>query len=175
MYSPVLEVIRARRSVRAYLEKEIPPQMEQAIFEAGRLAPNAWDRQSFVLCRLGPQTREKFAALTARHIGGTADDHNFFGAPLAVLLLDRRENYERRADAGCVLENMMLAAQSFGLGSVWVDQFATLEQAPDLAELLEDCGFDQQMVICGAAGFGWPDPAEEIPPRPLRSKVVTLE
>lgn len=172
---PVLGVIRARRSVRAYLEKEVPQQIEQALFEAGRLAPNAWDRQSFVLCKLGPRARRALVALTARHLGGVEADHNFFGAPLVVLFLDRRENFERRADTGCVLENMMLAAQSFGLGSVWVDQFATLEDAPDLAELLENYGFDRQMVICGAVAFGWPDPAEEILPRPLRSEIITLE
>ena len=171
----VLQAIQTRRSVRAYLKKEIPQQMEAAILEAGRYAPNAWDRQSFVLCKLGPKARRELVALTARHLGGEEADHNFFGAPLVVLFIERRENSERRADAGCVLENMMIAAQSMGLGSVWVDQFATLEDAPDLAQTIAAYGFGPEMVICGAAAFGWPDPQEEIPPRPLHSAVVTLE
>ena len=173
--NPVLETIRSRRSVRAYLNRQIPPAVEQEILQAGRCAPNAWDRQSFVLCKVGPDARGALAALTARHIGGVPADHDFFGAPLVVLVLDRRENLERRADAGCILENMMLAAQSLGLGSVWVDQFATLEDAPDLIALLDQFGFDPQLVICGAAAFGWPAPEEEILPRPLRSKIVALK
>ena len=170
-----LRAIRARRSVRDYLKKALSPAQEDALFEAGRRAANAWDRQSFVLCRVGPKARERLAALTARHLGGAAADHNFFGAPLVVLFLDLRENPERRADAGCALENMMIAAAGLGLGSVWVDQFATLEDAPDLAALLGEFGFGPEMVICGAAAFGWPDPAKEIPPRALRSKVVARD
>lgn len=170
-----LHAIRTRRSVRAYLPKEIPPEMERALFDAGRCAPNAWDRQSFVLCRVGPKARKELVALTARHLGGEYRDHDFFGAPLVVLFLDLRENPERRADAGCVLENMMLAASSMGMGSVWVDQFATLEDAPDLAQLLGKLGFGPEMVICGAAAFGWPDPSQTIAPRTLRSKIVTLD
>ena len=55
--NPVLETIRLRRSVRAYLNRQIPPAVEQEILQAGRCAPNAWDRQSFVLCKVGPDAR----------------------------------------------------------------------------------------------------------------------
>ncbi len=171
----ILGAIRARRSVRAYLKKALSPAQEEALFAAGRCAANAWDRQSFVLCRVGPKARERLVALTARHLGGVPADHNFFDAPLVVLYLDLRENPERRADAGCALENMMLAAAGMGLGSVWVDQFATLEDAPDLAALLAQLGFGAEYVICGAAAFGWPDPEEQLPPRPLRSRVALLD
>ena len=151
----VLRTLRERRSVRAYLAKEIPPQLEDALMQAGRCAPNAWDRQSFVLCKIGRKAREKLVALTARHLGGVQEDHNFFGAPLVVLFLDRRENFERRADAGCALENMFLAAHSLGIGSVWINQLQGICDEPAVRDELDALGVPADAEVHGVCALGY--------------------
>ena len=48
--NPVLQTIAARRSARAYLSRQIPQEMEQAILQAGRAA------RSIFTAGLPPQT-----------------------------------------------------------------------------------------------------------------------
>lgn len=123
----VMTAIKNRRSVRRFLDKEIPKDAVDALKDALIWAPSAGNLQS----------RRFYFIFNNKVKQGIADEalHQTFiaQAPLVViacadLLIVR--SYSKRGeelyaiqDAACSIENMMLAAHSLGLGSVWVGAF----------------------------------------------------
>lgn len=48
LMNKVVEVIKARRSIRKYLDKEIPKEILEDIVDCGRLAPSGYNKQPWV-------------------------------------------------------------------------------------------------------------------------------
>lgn len=170
----VIRTIYDRRSVRSFTTEPIERDIIEQIVECGRRAPNAWGNQSFeffavtnrkIICDL--------AQITARYLGGTAQEHDFFSAPLIILIADLRDNFMRLADAGCAMENMFLAAKSYGVGSVWINQLSPICDKLDVIEMLESIGVAKNRVITSIGAFGWP--AEPPLPKELISRVHYLD
>ena len=126
-----LKVIKQRRSIRSYQEEQIKDEELQAIVEAGMFAPNAGDQawhftvvqNRELLDRLNQAAKE-----TARHIGGflgelgnNADFHCLYHAP-ALIIVSGSEKAPMPLDADCAAatQNLLLAAESLGLGSCWI-------------------------------------------------------
>ena len=123
----VVRTILERRSVRRFQPCGIDEAIVREIIECGRCAPNAWGRQTFGFHAITDRKlMRELAELTAKYLGGAPEEHAFFSAPLIILISDIRENYMRLADAGCAMENMFLAAKSYGVGSVWINQFSPI-------------------------------------------------
>jgi len=115
----VLENIFRRRSVRAYDPVAIEDGVLRQILEAGRQAPSAANRQpwQFVVVR-DPERREALAE---------ACNGQMWLADAGVLIvgLGVPSVSERwyRVDVAIAMENMILAATSFGLGTCWIGAF----------------------------------------------------
>ena len=115
----VLNVIKKRRSIRTYKADAIPEEILNAVLEAGTFAPTGGGKQSPIIVAItSPQYRKKIAELNAEVMGAESDP--YYGAPVVVLVLADGNTNTFIEDGSCVLENMMLAAASLGLGSVWV-------------------------------------------------------
>ncbi|HIV86516.1 MAG TPA: nitroreductase [Candidatus Pygmaiobacter gallistercoris] len=152
-----IKTIHARRSIRAFSDEPIDQKTIDLILGCGRRAPNAWNHQTFEFIAVTNRPLlDRLADLTARYLGGVREDHNFFGAPLVILITDLRENFMRLADAGCAMENMFLAAQSLNLGSVWINQFATISNKLEVIRTLEEIGVTEDRVITSVGAFGHP-------------------
>ncbi|MGI5889079.1 MAG: nitroreductase family protein, partial [Oscillospiraceae bacterium] len=123
---------------------------------------NAFNRQNwefFVITDM--DYIAEVAEVSWRHLGGEVSDHKFFGAPLVIMITDERGHRTPFQDAGCAMENMFIAAQSMGLGSVWVNQFMTIEDEPDVIEVLKKIGIEPERHVTAIGAFGFPD----MPPR----------
>lgn len=115
------EVIKSRRSVRAYTDKAIPGDVLDRIGEAVRLAPSACNIQpwSFRIV-LNNELRQKIASCYSREW--------LRQAPAIVLALGNSEECWKRLDGkpiidmdiGIVMEHLVLAAAAEGLGTCWV-------------------------------------------------------
>ena len=119
MSNEVLNVIKKRRSIRTYKADAIPEEILNVVLEAGTFAPTGGGKQSPIIVAItSPQYRKKIAELNAEVMGAESDP--YYGAPVVVLVLADGNTNTFIEDGSCVLENMMLAAASLGLGSVWV-------------------------------------------------------
>lgn len=117
----VLEIIQKRSSARAY-RTERPTKTElDAILEAGLQAPTGMNRQEIhfsvvngdnpILAELDEEKR--------RLRGQEKQPHNFYyEAPLLIFLSAEDEFKWSKVDAGIAVENMVLAAESLGLGTL---------------------------------------------------------
>ena len=86
MTNPTPETLKSRRSVRAYLPKQVDEEALQAILEVGTYAATGMNRQSpIILCIQDPETREQLRRLNAGVMGSDRDP--FYGAPTVLAVL----------------------------------------------------------------------------------------
>jgi nitroreductase len=120
-----LALVRQRYSVRAYKQDPVEDEKLQMILEAARLAPTAANRQPFRILVI--PTAEHRTAL--QHIYG---QRWFLDAPLVLCVCGvEAEAWVRRhdginyvdVDAAIVMDHIVLAATSLGLGTCWIAAF----------------------------------------------------
>jgi glutathione peroxidase-family protein len=107
--NPVLSNIMARRSIRKYLEKPVEHEKLEVIVKCGINAPSGMNRQPWIVRVVEDQ---KLIA----NVNQAAGRSQFYGAP-ALICVCTPANGGGELDAGLLGENMMLAAQSMGLGT----------------------------------------------------------
>ena len=116
-----LKTILTRRSTRKFLNKPIPEEELRQIIQAALHAPSGMGRQTWQFTLV--KNREKIQALAAvieKTLRRTGYD---MYQPEAVLIPSNdRESPHGREDDACAMENILLAAHSMGIGSVWINQ-----------------------------------------------------
>ncbi|GAA0828376.1 Nitroreductase [Bifidobacterium pullorum subsp. gallinarum] len=166
MDNDFLSLIKTRRAVRAYTDEPVPSDVLDAILEAGTYAPTGGGRQSPVIVAItNPEYRQEIARLNAEVIGNETDPYH--GAPVVVLVLADGSANTFVEDGSCVLENMMLAAHAFGLGTVWVHREREIFDGKKGKALLREWGLPETLRGVGAIALGYP--ARE-PGRPAARK-----
>ena len=158
------EVIRAlleRRSVRSYRPEAITEEELSAILNAGLYAPSGMNRQVAVMVAVEDRaTRDKLAAMNAAVMGGEGDP--FYGAPTALVALADRARSRTAFEDGClVMQNLMLAAHSLGIGSCWIHRAKEVFETEEGRALLEKWGLTGDYVGIGNCILGYP--ADPIP------------
>lgn len=156
--NPIIENILTRRSVRAFLDKEIPSEALEYILKAAQYAPSAMNRQTWqftVVC-----SREKIqqlAAAASKELGREGYD---MYQPQVIILVTNLRGYALGVDdCACALENIFLAAHSFGIGSVWINQLRDVCDKPAVRQILHDWGVPDDHVAYGTAALGYAAPA----------------
>ena len=108
----------------------LPQELLDAVLEAGTYAPTGRGQQSPVIIAVSAaEYRKKIAELNAAVMGKDGDP--YYGAPTVILVLTDKDSATGVEDASCVLENMMLAAASLGLGTVWVHRERDIFESED--------------------------------------------
>jgi nitroreductase len=128
----VLKTIAGRRSIRQYREGQIKDSELKAILEAGLQAPSGHDSQPWHFTVI--QKRELIDEISAGSKAamrrskvdwivklGEAEKYNiFYNAPTIVLLAAKKDALSPVADVCAALQNMVIAAESLGIGSCWM-------------------------------------------------------
>ena len=110
--SDVENVIRTKREIRNYKPDPIPNEIIRKILEAGRYSASSRNSQPWHFIALtDKETLSKIAdnAPTGKYIAN---------APLAIAVLLTKNGID--SDGGRVVQNMMLEAWKYHIGSVWV-------------------------------------------------------
>lgn len=161
-----LKTIRNRRSVRNFTDKPVPRALVEQIVDAGIWAASGKNGQApIVLAITNPELVARLSEMN-RAIGGWKEGFDPFygGKTVLVVLADRDAAATYVYDGALVLGNMMLAAESLGVGSIWIhrakEEFASDEGKAILAEL----GIEGNLEGIGHCVLGYPAaPAHDIP------------
>ena len=119
--NPVLSVIMARRSIRKYLDKPVEHEKLEMVVRAGINAPSGVNRQPWIVRVVEDQqliadVTNVYKQENAEQVKRDKDFKNMFrNAPNLICVCTPVNGGE--LDAGLLGENMMLAAQSMGLGT----------------------------------------------------------
>ena len=119
--SDILDAIEKRSSTRGYTAEKLTDAELEKLLRAGLQAPTAADRQEIHISVVPgdhPILEEIEAEKNALMGSQTLPNNFYYDAPL-VLILSGEKNYPWSAlDAGISVENIALAAEGLGLGSV---------------------------------------------------------
>ena len=170
------DCIRARRSIRAFLNKEVEEGLVRDVVRAALYAPvgmKMYDslHLSVLPCHAAVQ---KFTDLCRRQSGDPSADpvHN---AAALIVVSGKRTNAVEYANSACLIENMLLAATDTGLGSLYVfGAINTMHGTPYEKELSELLQLPEGFTPLGSAAIGYCD-AEFLPrEQPNRVTGVTF-
>jgi nitroreductase len=128
----VIETILARRSVRAFKEKQLAKEDLDAILECASYAPSAMNTQNWHFTAIrDPAFIEKLNEWIADEIKESgnpnlegilerANGRVFRNAPCVVVISTERQDRFGVINASAATQNMLLAAHSLGIGSCWI-------------------------------------------------------
>ena len=161
----MLNLLKTRRSVRAYKPDAVPEALLDQVLEAGTYAPSAKGLQSPILIAVTtPEYRERIARLNAAVMGSDKDP--YYGAPVVVLALADPAIGPWVEDASCALENLMLAAHALGLSTVWVHREREIFDSEAGKALLREWGLPETLRGVGSIALGYGAvPASQPKPR----------
>ncbi len=155
MTNEVLQTIKLRRSVRTFKHDTVPQDLLDAVLEAGTYAPTGGGKQSpTIIAVTTSEYRKEIAKLNADVMNKDCDP--YYGAPIVVLVLAEGTAHTFVEDGCCVLENMMIAATSLGLGTVWVHREREIFDSEQGKALLREWGLPETLRGVGAIALGYP-------------------
>lgn len=149
-----MEAILSRRSVRSYTEQPISDALVREILEAGMSGPSCVNARdwSFIVVK----DREKLNRMADAN-GGPAQPLR--SAALGILICGDLQRAFSRApeywviDCAIAGQNMILAAASFGIGSVWLGTWPQMNRVERQRELFQ---LPEHIVPHSIISFGWP-------------------
>jgi len=121
-----LECIKTRRSIRKFLDKEVPQDVVRKILEASRWAPSGGNRQPwrFILTQdpekiktFDPYFHQPWVEQAPAVLVACANPHDTWAT------YDERDDCFM-LDTAAAIQNILLAIHDLGLGAVWILSFS---------------------------------------------------
>jgi nitroreductase len=176
--NPVIETIMARRSVRKYKEQPVEREKLELIAECGINAPSGMNKQPWEVRVV--DNAAYIDSLTAifkvenPKMAADPDFKNMFRNAPAVIFVASPEG-SGQLDCGLLGENMMIAAQSLGLGTCCLGgPIHFMKESEAAAPYLQRLGLSEGYELLYAIAVGYPDESPEAKPRDT-SKVAFVE
>jgi len=187
-----LDAIAARRSIRKFKDTPIAEDLLQVILKAGSQAPSGKNRQPWRFVIVKEEKRAEMVKILREAIARAKSKGNEIGssewstnvmeqAPVSIFVINPEglppwlahsidQNFSDVVDiqsAGAAIQNMLLAAQDLGLGSLWIcDVFTAYE------ELLSWLGEKGELIA--AVSFGYADESPAARSRKPFSEIVRV-
>ena len=169
--NPVLSNIMARRSIRKYLDKPVEHEKLEMVVCAGINAPSGMNRQPWIVRVVEDQqliadVTEVYKRYNPDQVKRDKDFKNMFrNAPNLICVCTPAEG-GGELDAGLLGENMMLAAQSMGLGTCCLGgPVRFLTSNADAKFFLERLDIPEGYKLNYILAIGYPDEQPEAKPR----------
>lgn len=168
----VIATIHERRSCRSFKPEPILPEVIDAVIDAGLWAPSGMGKQSSIIIEVSePKLRARLAEAN-RLIGGWPEGFDpFYGAPTVLTVLASADVPTAIYDGSVTLQNLMLAAQSLGLASIWIHRAKEEFEQDEWKALLAELGLEGEWIGVGhcALGYAKAAPAAGAERRPNRA------
>ena len=160
----VIKNIVERRSVKKYKNIPVEENLIDEIVMAGTYAPSGMNRQSpIILAITNQEVRDNIASINAKIMGTDIDP--FYGAPVVLVVLADKDCPTHVYDGSLVMENMMLADHSLGLGSCWIHRAKETFETEEGREILKNLGIEGEYEGIANCILGYPDEVKEASPR----------
>ena len=163
-----LNTILTRRSIRAYTDKQIDDATIDILLKAGMYAPSATNNQPwhFVVVRSKDAMNKIMEVHPYSKMLKTAN---------AVIVVCAEQTSEVQKmffpqDLGACTENILLAANSLGIGSVWLGVYPGKERVQEIAQIFD---IPDDIVPFGLISLGYPAEERHDPNRYDASRIHT--
>jgi nitroreductase len=172
----IMDIIKARRSIRVYQDKPLPKKVINSILEAAKYAPTARNAQELeykvitskvLMAKLsdGILAAVQKEGMPLKGPPGGKPDF-FHSAPLVIVITAPKDNFWALTDAALAVQNISLYCTSVNLGSCFIGMAKLIEKDKDSLKALRVAD-DMNIVAAVICGY----PAEDPTPREKTQKV----
>ena len=162
-----LKVLETRRSCRNFKPDMITDEELKAIVKAGTYAATGMGKQSpLIIAVTDKDLRDQISKENCK-VGGWGDGFDpFYGAPVILIVLADKSVPTHVYDGSLVMGNLMNAAESLGVASIWIHR-AKEEFESDFGKvLLKKLGIEGEYEGIGHCALGYAaEPANAPAPR----------
>jgi nitroreductase len=128
-----LQAIQNRRSIRSFTEQQIESSDLQAVLGAAQYAPSGGGAQPWFFSVV--QSKELIEELSSaskeiaknheveylKELANKKEFNTFYSAPTVIVISGVEKHVWSAADCAAASQNILLAAESLGLGACWVN------------------------------------------------------
>lgn len=169
--NPIIENLLTRRSCRSFLEKEIPTEQLNEILQTAIYAPSGMGRQTWQFTAVTDRAKiQQLCAAIGKELG--REGYNMYNPQVLIIPSNEADSPFGKEDNACALENIFLAAHSYGIGSVWINQLQGISDRPAIRNLLTQLGIPTTHTVYGVAALGYP--AGELPGEVIKKGIIRI-
>ena len=152
-----LKVLEERRSCRNFIpDKMISKEDLDAILKAGTYAATGMGKQSPIIIAVTDKaTRDALSAENARIAAWPGMGDPFYGAPVILIVLANKDVVTHIYDGALVLGNLMNAAKSVGVDSIWIHRAKEEFESDFGKNLLAKLGIEGNYEGIGHCALGY--------------------
>ena len=173
-----IEVLKTRRSVKKFTDKQVNDDDLKEILAAATNAPSGMNLQSpKIIVIQRKDVIEKFSKWNMSFYPDELKDKlgdfdPFYNAPTLIIVLADKNVPTCVEDASLVIGNILNAASSLGVGSCWIhrarEEFDTIQAK----ELLKVWNLSEDYIGVGHVVLGYPDENYEIGEKKIKEDYV---
>lgn len=151
-----LQVLKTRRSCRSFRPDMVEEDKLSVILEAGTYAPTGRGMQSPIIIAVTDKELRDQIAEENRKIGGWKEGFDpFYGAPVILVVLADKAIGTYQYDGSLVMGNLMNAARSVGVDSIWIHRAKEEFESEFGKKLLADLGIKGEYEGIGHCALGY--------------------
>ena len=162
-----LKVLETRRSCRNFMPDMVKKEDLEAIVKAGTYAATGMGKQSPIIIAVTNKELRDALSEENRQIGGWNEGFDpFYGAPVVLIVLANKDVPTYIYDGSLVMGNLMNAAESLGVASIWIHRAKEEFDSEFGKELLKKLGVEGNFEGIGHCALGYAaEPAKDAAPR----------
>ena len=151
-----LKVLETRRSCRNFKPGMIKDEELKAIVRAGTYAATGMGKQSPVIIAVTDKTLRDQISEENRKIGGWGEGFDpFYGAPVILIVLADKAVPTHVYDGSLVMGNLMNAAESLGVASIWIHRAKEEFDSQFGKDILKKLGIEGEYEGIGHCALGY--------------------
>lgn len=151
-----IKVLKERRSCRNFKSDMIKDEELKTILEAGTYAATGMGKQSPIIIAVTDKKLRDEISEENRKIGGWGEDFDpFYGAPVILIVLADKEVSTHVYDGSLVMGNLMNAAESLGVDSIWIHRAKEEFESEFGKNLLKKLGIEGDYEGIGHCALGY--------------------
>ena len=167
-----LKTILERRSCKKFKPDMVPEDVVNKIVEAGTWAPSGKGMQSaIILAVTNKDVINKLRDENKKAMGAPEEYDPFYGAPVVLVVLAKKDVFTHVYDGSLVIGNMLLAAESLGVGAVWIHRAKEEFESDYGKELLKSLDIEEEYEGIGHCCLGYQE-GEKMAPKPRKDNYV---
>lgn len=166
----IIEIIKKRRTIRVFKSEQLKDEDIAAIVEAGSWAPSGHNMQpwhftvlqnSEIIEELNKDSKkaaENFYMEDIRKMAQNEKFHVFYKAPTVIIVSYDKNGLTPVQDISAATQNMLLTAESMGIGSCWNGFVAFAFSNEEIAEKYRNkLEIPEGYVVSHAVALGYPN------------------
>ena len=152
-----MKTILERRSIRSFSSEPISEEILKDLVNAAMHAPSGMCRKTWQFTVVS--NKEIIERLT-RVIEKVLDrpGYDMYRPVVLIIPSNLRDSKYGREDNACALQNIFLAAESYGVGSVWINQLTGICDEAEVRLILKEMEIPDDHIVYGIAALGYANP-----------------